>query len=115
MGLLEPHERYRRRAREADLKDVAARKPSATNAAIELGFVAAAGALGWLRAPLWLVALLAIGMVAYWMWNRRAGLKQLADKGMVQLAASAAVSLALIFVFLALAYGLGHVIPGGKS
>jgi hypothetical protein len=94
---------------------VAARKPSATNAAIELGFVAVAGALGWLRAPLWSIALLAFAMVSYWMWNRRVGLKQLADKGIVQLTASAAVSLALIFVFLALAYGVGHVIPGGKS
>jgi hypothetical protein len=71
--------------------------------------------LGWLRAPLWLVGLLTVGMVSYWMWNRRVGLKQLADKGVVQLAASAAVSLALIFVFLAAAYGLGHLIPGGNT
>jgi AmiR/NasT family two-component response regulator len=94
---------------------VAARKPSATNAATELAFVAAAGVLGWLRAPLYLVGLLTVAMVAYWMWNRRAGLKKIADKGIVQLAASSAVSLGLIFVFLALAYGLGHVIPGGTS
>jgi hypothetical protein len=94
---------------------VAARRPSAANAAIELCFVVAAAVLGWLRAPFWAIALLTIAMVSYWMWNRRAGLKQLADKGMVQLAASAAVSLAMIFVFLALAYGLGHVIPGGNT
>jgi hypothetical protein len=94
---------------------VAARKPSATNAAIELCFVAVAGALGWMRAPLWSVALIAVAMVAYWMWNRRVGLKQLADKGIVQFVASAAVSLALIFVFLAAAYGLGHLIPGGNT
>jgi hypothetical protein len=115
MGLLEPDERHRRRAGEADLKEVAARRPSATNAAIELGFVAAAGVLGWLRVPFWSLALLAVAMVGYWMWNRRVGLKQLVAKGMAQFAASAVVSLALIFVFLAAAYGLGHLIPGGNT
>ncbi len=112
MGLLEPDERHSGRAGEADLEAVPARRPSAVNAAIEVCFVAAAGVLGWMRTPLWSLAVLAVAMIGYWIWNRRAGLKQLADMGAVKLAASLAVSLTLIFVFLAAAYGLGRLIPG---
>jgi hypothetical protein len=94
---------------------VAARRPNAVNAAIELGFVAVAGVLGWTRAPIWQLALLAAAMVGYWIWNRRVGLKQLAGMGAAKLTASAAISLALIFLFLACAYGVGTLIPGANT
>jgi tryptophan-rich sensory protein len=92
---------------------MAARTPSVLNAAIELGFVLGAGALGWFGSPIWTVIALAVAMIAYWMWNRRAGLTQLAGMGIAKFAATAALSIALVALFLAGAYVLGRFFSGG--
>ncbi|HWA23987.1 MAG TPA: hypothetical protein VG735_16470 [Caulobacterales bacterium] len=91
---------------------MAARAPSVLNAAIELGFVLCAGVLGWLRAPIWAIAALTATMIAYWIWNRRAGLSQIAGMGIAKLAATAGLSIALVALFLSGAYVLGRALSG---
>jgi hypothetical protein len=86
---------------------MAARVPNVLNAAIELGFVAAAGALGYARAPLIALPALAAAMILYWAFNRRAGLAQAREQGLGRLAGLVAVSLALITALLGGCYWLG--------
>ncbi|MGE3304014.1 MAG: hypothetical protein AB7M12_12980 [Hyphomonadaceae bacterium] len=91
---------------------MAARRPNALNAAIEVAFVAAAGLLGFLGAPLWALPALACAMIAYWIWNRRAGLAQLRAMGAGKLLASGAIALVLITAVLAGAFWLGATARG---
>jgi hypothetical protein len=91
---------------------MAVRTPRVWNATIELGFVLIAGVLGAVKAPFWGIIAVALAMIGYWMWNRRAGLAQLAQGGAVKFAAMAGISLALIIAVLACAYWFGGVLGG---
>ncbi len=94
---------------------MAARVPSVANAAIELAFVLLAGALGYLGAPLYGAAILALMMMAYWLYNRRNALAQLRERGLGQLAGMFVLSVALLFAVLAAAYWVGTILPGSKA
>jgi hypothetical protein len=89
-----------------------ARAPNVLNGAIELAFVFAAGALGYVKAPFWTAPALAAAMIVYWAFNRRIGLAQLRDMGRARLAGVLAVSLALITIALGGAYWLGGLASG---
>jgi hypothetical protein len=91
---------------------MAARVPSVLNAAIELSFVAVAGLLGFLRAPIWAPLALTAAMIAYWGINRRTGLKQLAALGAVRLAGATALTLILVCAVLGAAFWLGGLLSG---
>lgn len=89
-----------------------ARHVSLTNAAIELAFVVGAGVLGAFHAPWWTLFLLGDAMIAYWLWNRRVGIKELEAMGAGKLAAAAAISLAVIALVLGGAYLIGSLLGG---
>ena len=91
---------------------MAARVPSVLNAAIELGFIAGAAVLGALAAPLWALPVLAIAMILYWSFNRRAGLAQLKEIGLGRLTSAIAVSVALIAAILGASYWIGNLLSG---
>jgi len=73
-------------------------------AAIELAFAIAAFGCGLFDAPLWMVGVAGIGMLAYWNWSRRVVLNRL--RGAAWLTVSAVGTIAIIAI-VAGAYWLG--------
>jgi hypothetical protein len=88
---------------------VAVRRPRLIPAAIDTAFVVAAGALGWFKAPVWALVLVMAAMIGYWAWTRRAALRRQGAANPALLAASAAISLLMIVLFLGVAYAIGGV------
>jgi hypothetical protein len=78
-------------------------------AATEFAFALAAFACGLYDAPLWLVALAAVGMLAYWSWTRRVVLNRM--RGAAWMTASLMGAVAIISI-IAGAYWLGLVSGG---
>jgi hypothetical protein len=94
---------------------MAARVPSVLNAAIELGFVAVAGILGFARAPLWTLPALAAAMIVYWAINRRAGLAQAREAGIGRLVGVVVVSLVMMSAVLGGIYWIGTIVGGATA
>ena len=82
---------------------------SFTVAATEIAFALAAFACGLYDAPLWLTALAAAGMLAYWSWTRRVLLNRM--RGAAWATASVVGALAIISI-VAGAYWLGLASAG---
>jgi hypothetical protein len=91
---------------------MAARRPNVRNAAMELGFVAAAFGCGLANAPFWAVAMVAFVTLAYWSWSRRVALNRLRG---AQWAVQSAIAITLIIIVLAGAYWLGLALKGGLT
>jgi hypothetical protein len=78
-------------------------------ALIELAFAIAAFGCGLFNAPVWIVGLAALGMLAYWSWSRRLVLNRL--RGATWATVSAVGAIAIIAI-VAGAYWLGLVSGG---
>jgi hypothetical protein len=86
-----------------------ARRPHLGNAAVELGFAAASFVCGVMGAPVWAAGLVALVMLVYWVWSRRATLSRY--KG-ADLAVQAGLGVAVLIVVLAVLYGIGLALRG---
>lgn len=75
----------------------------------ELGFAIAAFACGFFDAPLWVVGLVAFGMLAYWSWSRRVVLNRL--RGALW-ASQTTLAILVIIAIQAGAYWLGLGVGG---
>lgn len=82
---------------------------SFTIAASEIAFALAAFACGLYDAPLWLTALAAFGMLAYWSWTRRVLLNRM--RGAAWMTATI-MGVVTIISIIAGAYWLGLVSGG---
>ncbi|MET0183533.1 MAG: hypothetical protein ABW199_11665 [Caulobacterales bacterium] len=91
------------------------RRINVSNAAIELGFVAAAALLGAFGAPFVAIIVLAVAMVGYWIFSRRNSLGEMAKLNAMQLAVTAAGSIAILLLVLGGAYWLGALLHGAST
>jgi hypothetical protein len=82
---------------------------SLTTAATEIAFALAAFACGLYDAPMWLTALAAVGMLAYWSWSRRVLLNRMRGTNWAMASAVGAIT---IISIVAGAYWLGLVSGG---
>ena len=82
---------------------------SFTIAASEIAFALAAFACGLYDAPLWLTALAAFGMLAYWSWTRRVLLNRMRGAAW---ATATVMGVVTIISIVAGAYWLGLVSGG---
>jgi hypothetical protein len=80
-----------------------------TIAASEIAFAVAAFACGLYDAPLWLTALAALGMLAYWSWTRRVLLNRMRGAAW---ATATIMGVVTIISIIAGAYWLGLVSGG---
>ena len=86
-----------------------AHRPNLIRSAVELGFLAAAFLCGVFDAPVWITALVAFAMLAYWSWTRRVALNRLRG---VQWATQTAIAVLVMIVVLAGFYWLGLAVRG---
>jgi len=81
-----------------------ARRPSLSNAAIELTFVVIASALGSAGAPLWALGAITAALLAYWFWSRRHTLDEMRKNRPGALLGSVVLTLVLVGAVMAGAF-----------
>ncbi len=81
-----------------------ARRPSLSNAAIELTFVVIASALGSAGAPLWTLGAITAALLAYWFWSRRHTLNEMRKHRPGALVGSTLLTLVLVGAVMAGAF-----------
>lgn len=87
-----------------------ARRPSLSNAAIELTFVVLASVLGSAGAPLWTLGAITAALLAYWFWSRRRTLDDMRKHRPAALLGAAGLTFVLVGAVMAGAFFGGRAL-----